>query len=330
MKLSVLDLAPVDEGVSYEEALASIGKFAQAADAGGFERIWYAEHHNAPGIASSATAVLIEHVASKTKRIRVGAGGIMLPNHSPLVIAEQFGTLAALHPGRIDLGLGRAPGTDMKTVHALRRDIQASERFPQDVKELAGFLQGHQPIPGIRAVPAAETAPPLYILGSSLFGADLAAKLGLPYAFASHFAPAALYDALNHYRENFQPSNILEAPYAIVAANVIAAETEETAEVIRAEVLRRRVRQFLLRGNAQTKDLGDVELDMILASAQGQQIVDMMRVSAVGDKTMVRQQLWAIADDTEADEIMVAFQGRNPQERLTALHMVAPAAGPDL
>src|SRR5215468_10656346 len=202
---SVLDLSPIAEGSTASDALRNSLELAQHAERLGYARFWLAEHHNMPGIASAATSVVIGHVAGGTKTIRVGSGGIMLPNHSPLVIAEQFGTLASLHPGRIDLGLGRAPGTDQPTMRALRRDAWAAETFPQDVLELQGFLSGESRIPGVRAIPGAGTNVPLYILGSSLYGAQLAAALGLPYAFASHFAPQALFDALQIYRENFKP-----------------------------------------------------------------------------------------------------------------------------
>src|SRR5690606_26668323 len=227
--LSILDLAHVPTGSTVPQALERVIEFAQRADALGYHRIWYAEHHNMPGIASAATSVLIGRVAAATSRIRVGAGGIMLPNHSPLVIAEQFGTLESLFPGRIDLGLGRAPGTDGLTWRALRRDPRASDLFPDDVQELQLLLGPVQPGQRIRAVPGADTNVPLWILGSSLFGAQLAAQLGLPYAFASHFAPAALYDALDVYRKMFRPSAQLEKPCAMPAVNVICAETDAEA-----------------------------------------------------------------------------------------------------
>ena len=206
VKLSILDLATIDRGATPRQGLDGCVRLAQTAEEVGYERVWYAEHHNFASIASSATSVLIAHVAAHTRSIRLGAGGIMLPNHSPLVIAEQFGTLAELHPGRIDLGLGRAPGTDQKTLRALRRDAFASDRFPQDVQELQAFLGDTSPIEGVSATPGKGTHVPLYILGSSLFGAQLAAALGLPYAFASHFAPSALEEAVALYREQFKPT----------------------------------------------------------------------------------------------------------------------------
>lgn len=321
MRLSVLDLAPVDPDTPFESALTDIVQLAQSAEQRGFERVWYAEHHNMPTIASSATSVLIGHVANHTSTIRLGAGGVMLPNHSPLVIAEQFGTLATLHPNRIDLGLGRAPGTDQRTVHALRRDPAAAESFPNDVVELQDFLAGRQPIPGVQAAPVAQTPPPLYILGSSLFGAQLAAQLGLPYAFASHFAPEMLLQALQAYRDNFKPSDHLSEPYVIVGANVIGHQDADVASEIEHAVLKQRVGMFL--GRAASRKFTDEELDLIMDSPQGQQIINMMRVRAVGDGPAIERQLNVIQEQTEADEIMIAFHGRSPEERRGGLELTA-------
>src|ERR1700749_4663968 len=205
-RLSILDLAPIGRGETARDSFAASVALAQLAEALGYERIWYAEHHNMPTIASSATSVLIAHIGAHTTRIRLGAGGVMLPNHAPLTIAEQFGTLAAMYPGRIDLGLGRAPGSDQNTMYALRRDTTSADTFPQEVVELQGYLTGNTRVPGVDAVPGKGSNVPLYILGSSLFGAKLAAALGLPYAFASHFAPGALDGAIAAYRDEFQPS----------------------------------------------------------------------------------------------------------------------------
>src|SRR3954463_869241 len=227
--LSVLDLAPIVEGATPRDALRNSLDLAQHVERWGYNRFWLAEHHNAVGIASAATAVVIAHVAAGPQTIRVGAGGIMLPNHPPIVIAEQFGTLEALHPGRIDLGLGRAPGTDQLTIHALRRDPTSADTFPQEVVELQRYLADAQPGQLVRATPGAGSRVPLWILGSSLFGAQLAAALGLPYAFASHFAPEALLPALRTYRENFRPSEHLAAPHAMIGVNIIAAETDAAA-----------------------------------------------------------------------------------------------------
>jgi luciferase family oxidoreductase group 1 len=248
--LSILDLAEVNRDETPGEALAFSVRLAQHAEAWGYHRVWYAEHHNIRAIASAATAVVIAHVAAHTSTIRVGAGGIMLPNHSPLVIAEQFGTLEALHPGRIDLGLGRAPGTDQQTVRALRRDPAAAEHFPHDVLELQGYLQGRSRIQGVAATPGQGSHVPLYILGSSLFGAQLAAALGLPYAFASHFAPQALWDAAAIYRREFQPSSQLNEPYFMPAMNVIAAVDDEDAQAQFLEAQRRRARLIFGRGRS--------------------------------------------------------------------------------
>jgi luciferase family oxidoreductase group 1 len=227
---SVLDLSPIVEGGAAADALRNTLDLARHTEQWGYKRYWLAEHHNMAGIASAATAVVIGHVAAGTRTIRVGSGGIMLPNHAPLVVAEQFGTLESLFPGRIDLGLGRAPGTDMETSRALRRDLVTNaERFPQDVLELQAYLEDVQSGQRIRAVPGAGLKVPLWILGSSLFGAQVAAMLGLPFAFASHFAPDALMPALEIYRRHFKPSRQLERPYVVVAANIIAADTDAEA-----------------------------------------------------------------------------------------------------
>ncbi len=227
--LSILELVRVTEGVDARGALINARDLAAHAEAWGYRRIWVAEHHNMPGIASAATSVVLAHIAAGTNAIRVGAGGIMLPNHAPYVIAEQFGTLARLFPGRIDLGLGRAPGTDQLTLRALRRTNEAAETFPQDVLELMAFFAPVAPGQRIQAVPAAGTDVPIWILGSSHFGAMLAAELGLPYAFASHFAPGELLSALEIYRSRFKPSEQLDRPYAMVGVNIIAAETDAQA-----------------------------------------------------------------------------------------------------
>ncbi|MEG2805322.1 LLM class flavin-dependent oxidoreductase [Stenotrophomonas sp.] len=230
MQLSILDLAPVCEGSDTTQAFANMLDLAQHAEGWGFHRYWLAEHHNMPGIASAATAVLIGHVAGGTRRIRVGAGGIMLPNHSPLQVAEQFGTLASLYPDRIDLGLGRAPGTDQPTARALRRYFDSADQFPQDVRELLHYFEPAQPGQAVRAVPGAGIPVPVWLLGSSLFSARLAAAMGLPFAFASHFAPDAMDQALAVYRSEFRRSAYLEAPYAVLGLNVVAAESEAEAK----------------------------------------------------------------------------------------------------
>ncbi|MFI6428900.1 LLM class flavin-dependent oxidoreductase [Rhodococcus oryzae] len=317
--LSILDLAHIGEGESAGDSFRSSVEMAQRAEQWGYRRIWYAEHHNMPSIASSATSVLIAHIAAHTQRIRLGAGGIMLPNHAPLTIAEQFGTLAELHPGRIDLGLGRAPGSDQKTMRALRRDPASAESFPQDVLELQGYLTGPSRIPGIEATPGKGTNVPLYVLGSSLFGAKLAAALGLPYAFASHFAPNALLDALAIYRREFRPSAQLAEPYVIAAVNVIAADTQDEADRLFLETKRKRVGLFVGRGRTFTPD----EADMILESPAGQQVLQMVRYSAVGTPTVVRDYLDRFGEETAADELMVVSSATDRAAWLRSLELVA-------
>ncbi|GLB63001.1 alkanal monooxygenase [Dietzia sp. NCCP-2495] len=313
LPLSVIDFATVRPGQSVGEGLQDSVALAQKAEELGYERVWYAEHHNMPSIASSAPAVLMAHIASQTESIRLGSGGVMLPNHSPIVIAEQFGTLAELHPGRIDLGLGRAPGTDQQTLRALRREPRAAENFPDDVRELQAFL-GDSPsdmarTKGIVAVPGRGTRVPLYILGSSLFGAQLAAAYGLPYAFASHFAPDALEQASAVYRERFQPSEQLAEPYMIAAVNVVADDDEERAERELAWYRRERVKRMAGRG----RDFSEEELDMIMDSAGGRQILHMISYTACGDGPTVRDYLTDFADRAGADELMIAPAGSSPE-----------------
>src|SRR5215217_4557546 len=228
--LSILDLAPIARGETASSSVVASFSLTEQAEISGYQRIWYAEHHNMPTIASSATSVLIAHVGARTSTIRLGAGGVMLPNHSPLTVAEQFGTLEAMYRGRIDLGLGRAPGSDQNTMYALRRDPSSADRFPDDVLELQGYLTGRTRVPGVDAVPGKGSDVPLYILGSSMFGATLAAALGLPYAFASHFAPQLLKRAVAHYRAEFRPSEQLAAPYVMAGVNAIVADTTDAAQ----------------------------------------------------------------------------------------------------
>ncbi|WAC66184.1 LLM class flavin-dependent oxidoreductase [Agrococcus sp. SL85] len=324
MRLSILDLAPVAPTESVRESLLSSVELAQAAERLGFERVWYAEHHNMPTIASSATSVLIAHVAAHTRTIRLGSGGVMLPNHSPLVIAEQFGTLAELHPGRIDLGLGRAPGTDQRTWAALRRDIRASDRFPEDVVELQGYLAGASVVPGIRAIPGEGTRVPLHILGSSLFGAQLAAQLGLPYAFASHFAPDALQQAVAVYREAFRPSEQLSAPHVIAGINAVVAPTLEEARTMQQQVLRSRVKGILLRGNPIGQTIGDDELDALAASPHAAGIRAMAQHTALGAGEQAAEQLRRFQVEADADELILAVHGSTP-ERVRGLELLEAA-----
>lgn len=316
MRFSVLDLALINRHETAAESFAGSVRLARAAEERGYERVWYAEHHGMRSIASSATSVLIAHVASATSTIRVGAGGIMLPNHSPLVIAEQFGTLGTLYPDRIDLGLGRAPGGDQRIFRALRRDPRASDRFPDDVRELQAYLAGDSIVEGVQSYP--HTPVPLYILGSSTYGAQVAAAFGLPYSFASHFAPDALEAALAIYRERFQPSEQLERPYAIVAANAIVAPTTEEAAEIQHDVLRSRVRHFI-PGVARADD---AQIDEILASPHAAPVLRMASKTAAGTGEEARAWLDDFAAQTGADELIVAFQGRTTDERVRSLELL--------
>ncbi len=321
MSLSVLDLAFIGPGDTAGDALANSVTLAQRAEQRGYRRVWYAEHHNMGSIASSATAVLIAHVAAHTRTIRLGAGGIMLPNHAPLIIAEQFGTLESLHPGRIDLGVGRAPGTDRNTMRALRRDDRAADTFPDDVVELQGYLTGTTRIPGVHAVPGRGTNVPVYILGSSLFGATLAAALGLPYAFASQFAPGALRDAVAAYRRQFRPSAQCDRPYVIAGVNVIAADTDRSAQDQAQAVSRARAVLLLGGGRQHTDD----EADRLLASPQGQAISQMMTYSAIGTPDTVREYLDRFSDHADADELIVVHPSPTIDDRLRSVDLLADA-----
>jgi len=321
--LSILDLAIISRGETAADALEGSVALAQRAEQAGYTRVWYAEHHNMASIASSATSVLIAHVAAHTSTIRLGAGGVMLPNHAPLTIAEQFGTLATLHPGRIDLGLGRAPGSDQNTMRALRRDHRSSDRFPQDVLELQGFLTGDTRVAGVNATPGKGTNVPLYILGSSLFGAKLAGMLGLPYAFASHFSPGALVDAVAMYRREFVPSDQLAEPHVIAGVNVLAADTEDDALEQLETVRRWRVARFL----GGDRDYTDDEAEQLVRSPQGQQILQMMQYSAVGTPQTVREYLDEFAAHADADELIVAHASPTIEQRLRSVDLCADICG---
>lgn len=322
--LSILDLAPISVGETARESFANSVRLAQVAEQHGYRRVWYAEHHNMPTIASSATSVLIGHVAEHTDTIRLGAGGIMLPNHAPITIAEQFGTLAALFPDRVDLGLGRAPGSDGATMRAMRRDPSAADTFPQDVMELQGYLRGESLIPGVQAVPGSGTNVPLYILGSSLFGAQLAAALGLPYAFASHFAPDALTEATAIYRRDFQPSVQLDAPYVIAGVNVVAAEEPDDATRQFETMRRARVRGMISRGPG-GHEYTDDQIDEFLRTAQGAQLSNMTRYSAVGAPSDVREFLEEFARHAQADELITAHASPTIEDRLRSVSLTADA-----
>src|SRR3984957_11859445 len=310
-QLSILDLAPIARGQSASESYAASVALARRAEELGYRRVWYAEHHNMPSIASSATSVLIAHIGAQTTSIRLGSGGIMLPNHSPLALAEQFGTLEAMYPGRIDLGLGRAPGSDQQTTYALRRDPRAAEAFPRDVLELQAYLAGDSRVPGVDAIPGKGSRVPLYILGSSMFGATLAAALGLPYAFASHFAPHALEPAIAAYRREFRASEQLERPYVIAGVNVVAADTSLAATEQFQGIRRARAISLFKRGRGQgfgDQTLTDEQSDLLLASDVGQHVDQMLTYSAVGTPPEVREYLDGFIRRTEADELIVVLQ----------------------
>ncbi len=319
--LSVLDLAPVPQGSTPADALRNSLSLAQHAEALGYNRYWVAEHHNMVGIASAATSVVIGYLAGGTKTIRVGAGGIMLPNHSPLVIAEQFGTLEALYPGRIDLGVGRAPGTDQRTMRALRRDPTSADTFPQDVLELQALLGPLQPGQAIQAVPGTGANVPIWILGSSLFGAQLAAMLGLPYAFASHFAPGALMQALQVYRERFEPSAQLAKPHAMVGVNVIAAETDEEARHLFTSAQQSFTNLFRgTRGQLQPP-IDDIE--SYWSPHEKAQASNMLACSFVGSAETVRRGLEDFIAQTGADELIVAAAIYDHTKRLRSYEILA-------
>ena len=325
-RLSILDLAPIARGQSASESFAGSVALARRAEELGYLRVWYAEHHNMPSIASSATSVLIAHVGAQTSTIRLGSGGIMLPNHSPLTIAEQFGTLEAMYPGRIDLGLGRAPGSDRNTTYALRRDPRAAESFPRDVLELQGYLAGASRVPGVDATPGKGSKVPLYILGSSTFGAQLAGMYGLPYAFASHFAPDELDNALATYRAEFKPSAQLEAPYVIAGVNVIAADTAEAARSQFQTVRRARAASlFARRVGLSPADVTDEQADELLASGGGVHVDQMLTYSAVGTPGEVSDYLDGFLCKTGADELITVHHAPNVADRLRSVTLLAEA-----
>ncbi len=323
-RLSLLDLVAVREGGTVAQALEIALRTAQKAEALGFTRYWLAEHHNMPGIASSATAVLIGHIAGGTSRIRVGSGGVMLPNHAPLVVAEAFGTLAELYPGRIDLGLGRAPGTDGPTMRALRRDrVETEQDFPRDVAELQQLLGPVTPGQRIIAMPGAGTNVPIWLLGSSLFSAQLAAHMGLPYAFASHFAPRMLHQALDMYRELFRPSATLAKPYAIVGVPVIAAPTDEEAEFLASSTYQRVL--GILTGQRSRLQPPVENYAAQLSPSERAAIGDFLRAGVVGSPDSVRRHFQTLLDSTQADEFMLVSDIYDPALRLRSLEIAAQA-----
>ena len=321
VKLAVLDLAPVSEGKTPADAFRNARDLAQHAERWGYNRYWVAEHHNMVGIASAATSVVIGYIAGSTSTIRVGAGGIMLPNHSPMIIAEQFGTLESLYPGRIDLGLGRAPGTDQNTWRALRREASASERFPQDVLELQALLGPVLPGQTIRAVPGADLNVPLWILGSSLFGSHLAAMLGLPYAFASHFAPDALYQALEVYRTRFEPSAQLDKAYAMAGVNVIVAETDAEATRLFTSIQQRFTDMFRKDRGYLKPPIDDIET--YWTPTEKLQASRMLSCSFVGSPKTVENGLREFIAKTGVDELMVSSAIYDHTARLRSYELLA-------
>lgn len=300
---SLLDLAPVCEGSTPTQAFANALDLARHAEALGYKRYWLAEHHNMPGIASAATSILIAHIAAGTSRIRVGAGGVMLPNHAPLQVAEQFGTLAALHPGRIDLGMGRAPGTDHATAKALRRYYDNADAFPRDVQEVLHYFEPVQPGQAVQAVPGSGQDVPVWILGSSLFGARLAAALGLPYAFASHFAPAAMDEALALYHRDFRPSARLRTPYAMLALNVFGADTRAEAKRLATTQQQSFVR--LRRGELGLVPPPIDDIEAFWTPAEKSMVAEALVCSVVGDAADLREGIAAFVARHRPDELML-------------------------
>ncbi|MFD6099558.1 LLM class flavin-dependent oxidoreductase [Nocardiopsis flavescens] len=324
--LSVLDHASITEGSTPGQALRDARDLARHAESLGYRRFWLSEHHNMQAIASAATSVSLGFIAEGTSTIRVGAGGVMLPNHSPLIIAEQFGTLESLYPGRVDLGLGRAPGTDPRTMMALRRDHTAASAFPHDVQELQSYFEPAEPGQPVRAVPGEGLRVPLWILGSSLFGAQLAAQLGLPYAFASHFAPDALYEALKAYRENFTPSEQQETPYAMAGVNAFVADTDEEAK----RLFTTMQQAFLgtVRGARGLLRPPVDSLDTLWRPGERERLDHMLRYSFVGSPETVRRKLELFVTDTGVDELMVSSMIYDKQARLRSFELLADVADP--
>ena len=321
MKLSVLDLAPVTDVTNVGTSLTNSVDLAQHCEKLGYHRYWMAEHHNMPGIASAATVVALAHLAANTSSIRIGSGGIMLPNHAPYIVAEQFGTLDALHPNRIDLGLGRAPGTDGRTLRALRRKPEEAEYFPSDVQELLGYLAEATPDDPVKAVPGYQQNIPVWLLGSSLFGAQLAAKLGLPYAFASHFAPDMLHQALRAYKEQFTPSQYLDKPYCVAAMNVFAADDEASARYMMSSMQLQFVDLRRGRPGLLPKPVDDIREHCdpyALAAAN-----HALSYSAVGNPEQVERQIQQFAADTGADEIMLTCHAYDHAARKRSFEIAA-------
>ncbi|MFJ8229100.1 LLM class flavin-dependent oxidoreductase [Streptomyces sp. NPDC094448] len=320
--LSVLDLAPIRNDGTAAEALANTVALARATEAYGYRRFWISEHHNTPAMASSATSIIIGQVAAATERISVGAGGVMLPNHAPYIVAEQFGTLAAYHPGRIDLGLGRAPGTDPWTTRALRREHRSGADFPELTAELRGYLAPGSAERKVRAIPGEGSGVPVFILGSSTFGAALAAREGLPFVFASHFSPDQLLPALEQYRAGFRPSAALAKPYAIVAANAVVADTEREAVRIFSSLQQKFLTHF--RGGMEFRPPVD-DIDALWSPQEAQTVNAMLAESYVGTPDTVRRGLEALAGRTGADELMILGEAWDFDARLRSYELLAEA-----
>lgn len=323
---SILDLSPIGEGETASKALDNSRRMAIKAEEEGYERIWLAEHHGMPGIASAATSIVIAHVGAATSRIRVGSGGIMLPNHSPLVIAEQFGTLDALLPGRVDLGLGRAPGTDMRTARALRRNLDAgAENFPHDIIELQRYLGAPEPDQAILSVPGMNSNVPIWLLGSSTYSAHVAAALGLPYSFASHFAPDMLMDAIAIYRERFQPSETLKEPYVMVGVMGVGANTDEEAE----HLFTSAQQQFVnLRKNVRTQFPRPVEsMDGLWSDMERITVDHTLRYAVVGSHATIERKLGDFLAETGADELIISMPVHDIQKRLRSVEVFAQVRG---
>lgn len=322
IKYSILELATVSQSVTVKDTLNNALALAKKAEENGYNRYWFAEHHNTETVASSATAILIGYVAENTKRIRVGSGGIMLPNHSPLIVAEQFGTLAHLYPNRIDLGLGRAPGTDKLTAQAIRSDFfQASQDFPDEIQKIQTLFSTDNKTSKVRASIAEGTDVPLYILGSSPFSAHLAAQKGLPYAFASHFASAHLYDALRIYKQEFQPSQFLQAPYTMAGINVIMADTNEEAERLFTSLLA--MFYGMITGNLQTVQPPTEMTETWQQIFKHPNVHQMLRYSFVGDKSTVKKQLIPFLEDTNVDELIVVSTMYSAKDRIKSIQLFA-------
>ena len=322
---SVLDLCPITQGGTASQSFKNTLDLAQHAERWGYRRYWLAEHHNISGIASAATSVVIAHVAGGTSRIRVGAGGIMLPNHSPLVIAEQFGTLESLFPGRIDLGLGRAPGGDQATAQALRRYFKGADGFPQDVRELQAYFGPSEPGQLVRAVPGEGLKVPIWLLGSSDFSARLAAELGLPFAFASHFAPDYLFQALDLYRRHFKPSEALDKPYVMLGVNAFAAETDE--EGYRLYTSLQQAFLNLIRGRPGPLLPPVDDIEALWSPAEKAHIARMTRVSVVGGPEKIRREFESLVEATEANELMITSQIYDHKSRLRSFELVSEVFG---